>query len=130
MPLVPINGGWNQILLAILGSCFSAARKRLMALLEHEVLRASMAWTLPPGPQASWSGDPDSLYSAWMYFRTPTANRFLLKSTLPLPSRIQAPRAYILVCNVTLPSRVGVNARPQGMLSLSRSWRPPPRRLP
>src|SRR2546422_7740251 len=58
MVLDPLSGGWRMIFLATSGSCFSAARKRLMALIVHEVLRASMALTLPEGPQVSCSGAP------------------------------------------------------------------------
>src|ERR1700726_4081278 len=61
---VPASGGLSLIFLATAGSPASAARRRLMALMLHEVLRATMAATLPAGFQLSCSGEPASSYSA------------------------------------------------------------------
>ena len=63
-----------------------------------------------------------------MNFSARTANTFLSNSTLPPLSNSQARCAYRRVCKVMLPSRVGVNASPEGMPNLSRNVRPPVRK--
>src|SRR6266851_3658947 len=78
MPADPSRGGQSLIFLANSGSCFSAARNRLMPLTVQEIFLASIARTFPDGPQLSFSGVPASLYRALTYWRATTVRALFM----------------------------------------------------
>src|SRR5712692_9987514 len=129
-PADPRSGGWSLIFFAISGSSFSPLRRRQIALVVHDVLRASMARTFPEGPQLSWSAVPASSYRAFTYLSASIVRAVFLMVTLPLAASTPLRNECRSVCKVMLLSRLGASAKPQGTPSLALILCAPLRRLP